>query len=135
MKQYIFLSSAFVHRSPNSFLFFSPFFALLPTFLFFITYDKVFFFSFLFICICSLFWFFLVFRTRHGVVGKGLVRDEALRSVALNQNKKFCLTEDAQSRFQGNCLPTPPLTNRMLNEDAQSRFQGNCLPTPPLTNM
>ena len=77
MKQRPFLSSAFVHRSPISFhsfffLLFSLFFLLS---FFFINYDKVFFFSFHLI----LFSFFLVFRTRHGVVNKDLVRDEALR--------------------------------------------------------
>ena len=54
------------------FLLFSLFFLLS---FFFINYDKVFFFSFHLL----LFSFFLVFRTRHGVVNKDLVRDEALR--------------------------------------------------------
>ena len=58
------------------FLLFSLFF---PLSFFFINYDKLFFFSFHLL----LFSFFLVFRTRHGVVNKDLVRDEALR---------FCLT-------------------------------------------
>ena len=102
-----FLIICFCSSVTYFFYFFSPFFALLPPFLFF---HKLWLcFSFLFICFCSLFSFFLVFRTRHGVVGKDLVRDEALRSVALNQNKMFL---DDQLRFLGNCLPTPPLTNR-----------------------
>ena len=54
------------------FLLFSLFF---PLSFFFINYDKLFFFSFHLL----LFSFFLVFRTRHGVVNKDLVRDEALR--------------------------------------------------------
>ena len=58
------------------FLLFSLFF---PLSFFFINYDKLFFFSFHLL----LYSFFLVFRTRHGVVNKDLVRDEALR---------FCLT-------------------------------------------
>ena len=111
MKQYIFLWSAFVHRSPNSFLFFllfslffqPSFFQKLwqSVFLFFSFYPHLFFVH-AFPCVSN--------SARS--CRQGLVRDEALRSVALNQNKKFCLTEDAQSRFLGNCLPTPPLTNR-----------------------
>ena len=57
---------------PFFFLLFSLFF---PLSFFFINYDKLFFFSFHLL----LFSFFLVFRTRHGVVNKDLVRDEALR--------------------------------------------------------
>ena len=86
-----------------SFFFFSLFFLL--SFFF-----KVFFFSF-----HLLLFFVLVFpcvSNAARVVDKDLVQDEALCSVALNQNKKFCLTEDAQSRFLGNCLPNPPLKNR-----------------------
>ena len=88
------------------FFFFSPFFALLS----FINYDKVFFFSFHLL----LFSFFLVFRTRDGVVNKDLVRDEALRFCLTPPPppKKCCLTEDDQLGFLGNCLPTPPLSHR-----------------------
>ena len=88
------------------FFFFSPFFALLS----FINYDKVFFFSFHLL----LFSFFLVFRTRHGVVNKDLVRDEALRFCLTPPPppKKCCLTEDDQLGFLGNCPPTPPLSHR-----------------------
>ena len=50
------------------------------------------------------------FRTRHGVVNKDLVRDEALRPSP--SPKKCCLTEDDQLGFLGNCLPTPPLSHR-----------------------
>ena len=112
MKQRPFLSSAFVHRSPISFhsfffLLFSLFFLLS---FFFINYDKVFFFSFHLL----LFSFFPVFRTRHGVVNKDLVRDEALRLCLTPPPppQKCCLTEDDQLGFLGNCLPIPPLSHR-----------------------
>ena len=89
------------------FLLFSLFFLLS---FFFINYDKVFFFSFHLL----LFSFFLVFRTRHGVVNKDLVRDEALRFCLTPPPppKKCCLTEDDQLGFVGNCPPTPPLSHR-----------------------
>ena len=89
------------------FLLFSLFFLLS---FFFINYDKVFFFSFHLL----LFSFFLVFRTRHGVVNKDLVRDEALRFCLTPPPppKKCCLTEDDQLGFLGNCQPTPPLSHR-----------------------
>ena len=100
-------SSVFYFFSFFLFLLFSLFFLLS---FFFINHDIVFLF-----CFHLLLFFVLVFpcvSNAARVVDKDLVQDEALCSVALNQNKKFCLTEDAQSRFLGNCLPNPPLKNR-----------------------
>ena len=93
-----------------SFLFFSPFFALLPPFLLF---HKLWQSVFLFFSSD----FVLLFPCVSYAARRCQQRSSTGRSTPLVLNpspspQKCCLTEDDQLGFLGNCLPTPPLSHR-----------------------